>query len=507
MREKQMMKMAVVVVHGFKHVQVNLRKDHYSSVGTRPDPKNVLSEKKTPERVAAVERGRSGAPARSSRPPCRPPRVRFPPRPPLAPSTVSLPPLRGRGEGGASSAARGPEVLPSAAAGGSEPPPLPARRGPPTRPWAGVVLVGGLPPSLVPSGAGGGGDTPAGSARTGVSTPNSRADGRTPSLRGSARPPPSLSSPPGGGEGGGDTSARFCEDRGSRPPTLAPTGGRRRCEGQRPWGFPDGVRCAPGGDRLDSGQPPVPLGIAERPPRPPPSTTSEVNGWGPHGLPEDSTRRVRSARSVRCDPFGGDRRPAVGSAAVGALLPRRCAATARFGQEGSGEGGSQPPVASFTEPPRPTLPPPRVVGSVLAPSLLPTGGTGPSLPVCASTGRTVLSPSPTAPAPSGRDQALVKGARGPRRGRPPTRPALKHGPRSLTHARVKGCPRAPRRNEGEGRRRRSRWDPRPRGRTTARLARTAGQVELERSDGTRKMVNYAWQGEARGNSGGGPQRS
>ncbi|KAF4094597.1 hypothetical protein G5714_024679 [Onychostoma macrolepis] len=31
----------------------------------------------------------------------------------------------------------------------------------------------------------------------------------------------------------------------------------------------------------------------------------------------------------------------------------------------------------------------------------------------------------------------------------------------------------------------SRWDPRPRGRTTACLARTAGQVELERSDGTK----------------------
>lgn len=52
----------------------------------------------------------------------------------------------------------------------------------------------------------------------------------------------------------------------------------------------------------------------------------------------------------------------------------------------------------------------------------------------------------------------VPGVRG--EGRPPTRPVLKHGPRSLTRARVQGSVETPRRNEGEGRiRRRPRWDP------------------------------------------------
>lgn len=44
------------------------------------------------------------------------------------------------------------------------------------------------------------------------------------------------------------------------------------------------------------------------------------------------------------------------------------------------------------------------------------------------------------------------GARGPRRRRLPTRPVLKHGPRSLARARVGGSRESPRRNEGEGRR-------------------------------------------------------
>lgn len=45
-----------------------------------------------------------------------------------------------------------------------------------------------------------------------------------------------------------------------------------------------------------------------------------------------------------------------------------------------------------------------------------------------------------------------QGARGPRRRRLPTRPVLKHGPRSLARARVGGSRESPRRNEGEGRR-------------------------------------------------------
>lgn len=109
------------------------------------------------------------------------------------------------GEDGASSAARGPEVLPSAAAGGSEPPPLPARRGPPTldRGWG--RRFGGRAPSVslvAPPGVAGedgGGDTSARLPRgAGVSAPQpSRADGRTPSAWGERAPRPraSLSSP------------------------------------------------------------------------------------------------------------------------------------------------------------------------------------------------------------------------------------------------------------------------------------------------------------------------
>ncbi|KAF4094548.1 hypothetical protein G5714_024732 [Onychostoma macrolepis] len=356
---------------------------------------------------------------------------------------------------------------------------------------------GGRAPSvsLVPSGGRGGRRRHVRSVLRGpgVSTPNSRADGRTPSFV------------------GGDA---------------------------RPWGFPDGVRCAPGGDRLDSGQPPVPLGIAERPPRPPPSTTSvaaseegraqrripaPATGRGKCGVqktalsaraggpsPSDGGlargrceavaappaecgsswsrvawecspkgKRVGSARSARriqpggsgrpgrCAwiPFGGDRRPAVGSAAVGRTSSEAVRRDRlRFGQEGSGgEGGSQPPVASFTEPPRPTLPLPRVVGSVLAPSLLPTGeGRGPSLPVCASTGADCPQSVSDRAAPSGRGS-------GPRKG------CSRSAARSATHPtrletrtkesnarasqRVSSSPHGAMKVKAGARR--SRWDPRP----------------------------------------------
>ena len=73
----------------------------------------------------------------------------------------------------------------------------------------------------------------------------------------------------------------------------------------------------------------------------------------------------------------------------------------------------------------------------------------------------------------------------------PARPVLKHGPRSLTGPRVKGPLETPRRNEGEGRFGRPRWDPLP-GRTTAPpyplrsvWRRQSGHAR------TRKMVNYA----------------
>ncbi|KAF4094570.1 hypothetical protein G5714_024715 [Onychostoma macrolepis] len=57
----------VKVEQGFR--EVNPRKDHYSSVGTRPDPKTLLSEKDARALRAAVERG--GRARASSSPPGR----------------------------------------------------------------------------------------------------------------------------------------------------------------------------------------------------------------------------------------------------------------------------------------------------------------------------------------------------------------------------------------------------------------------------------------------------
>ena len=57
----------------------------------------------------------------------------------------------------------------------------------------------------------------------------------------------------------------------------------------------------------------------------------------------------------------------------------------------------------------------------------------------------------------------ITGARGQRRCRQPTRPVLKHGPRSLTRARVRGSLETPWRNESEGRRAPAEVGSRPRG--------------------------------------------
>lgn len=103
-------------------------------------------------------------------------------------------------------------------------------------------------------------------------------------------------------------------------------------------------------------------------------------------------------------------------------------------------------AASFTAPPRPDFAASR--GRGLECSLRPLGlsplsgggsGTGPprSRRDC-QPGRTVLSaPQPRRVARAGIGPRTT-GVRGQRRCRQPTRPVLKHGPRSLTHARVRG---------------------------------------------------------------------
>ncbi|KAK2812127.1 hypothetical protein Q5P01_000068 [Channa striata] len=129
--------------------------------------------------------------------------------------------------------------------------------------------------------------------------------------------------------------------------------------------------------------------------------------------------------------------------------------------------------------------------------LSPRGGTGPPAPGATVDRGGLSSVRPNRVASPGRDRPRKKSVRGLRRCRQPTRPVLKHGPRSLTRARVRGLVETPWRNESEGRRAPAEVGSRPRrgsGAPPARLARTVGEVERGACDRTRKMVNYAWAG-------------
>ena len=109
-------------------------------------------------------------------------------------------------------------------------------------------------------------------------------------------------------------------------------------------------------------------------------------------------------------------------------------------------------------------------------------------------------PQPRRVARAGIGPRLPRAARGLRRCRLPTRPVLKHGPRSLTHSRVRGCvDETPRRNESEGRR----PPPAEVGSRRHRPLRAhhrpvspapSGRWSMSVCDRTRKMVNYPWAG-------------
>lgn len=172
-------------------------------------------------------------------------------------------------------------------------------------------------------------------------------------------------------------------------------------------------------------------------------------------------------------------RPGGGDAARTAPGPRRAhflrggaprPAPGRLGRpRGSGEGGRPPPRGRRYSPPPGSStrrhPGPRETTASAAslprnrPVPPPPGGAGrgagkgdgaPRSRRGCQTGRTALSaPQPRRAAEAG---GPAGAARGPRRCRCPTRPVLKHGPRSLTRARVGGTLRETLwRNEGEGR--------------------------------------------------------
>lgn len=167
--------------------------------------------------------------------------------------------------------------------------------------------------------------------------------------------------------------------------------------------------------------------------------------------------------------------PAGGSPARGS--PSRGGAPASRG------GRAAPPTAR----PLPHLPVParrrRLPGRRRSPRVGEAGRTVPSAP---RAGRAV---GPGGPSPRAASEAS---ARGRRRCRPPTRPVLKHGPRSLTRARVRGSHESRRgamKVKAGGRARAPLAGrggiPRPlqsaEGAPPARLARRAGEVEHERT--------------------------
>lgn len=217
---------------------------------------------------------------------------------------------------------------------------------------------------------------------------------------------------------------------------------------------------------------------------------------------------MRDGRTARGDPLEGPS-PGAGRPPPGAFPPRRCAATGSgSARKGSGRRWLAAPAASFTAPPRPDLAASRGRGPsarcALSPPLLPRGGrcggTGPPAPGAAVFDRGGLSSvRPDRVASPGRGSAHEKGVRGLRRCRQPTRPVLKHGPRSLTRARVGGLVSKPRgAMKVRAGARRLRWDPGPlRGaRAHHRPVSPApsGRWSVSARDRTRKMVNYAWAG-------------
>lgn len=164
-----------------------------------------------------------------------------------------------------------------------------------------------------------------------------------------------------------------------------------------------------------------------------------------------------------------------------------------------GEGGSRLRPRALQRPHAWTSPLPGAaeLSARCALSPRPRGGTGPPAPGATVDRGGLSSVRPNRVVPPGRGPAHVKGVRGLRRCRQPTRPVLKHGPRSLTHARVRGWNKPRGAMKVRAGARRLRWDPGPPGlRAHHRPVSPAlsGRWSVSACDRTRKMVNYAWAG-------------
>lgn len=185
--------------------------------------------------------------------------------------------------------------------------------------------------------------------------------------------------------------------------------------------------------------------------------------------------------------------PGAARAAAGVTAP---------GQQVSPNPGAEGEDRRRALPPLPLPPLLRAVGRPACGARRGDGGPGPPAPGAAVNRGGLPSVRPDRAAPPGRARPR-SGARGPRRCRLPTRPVLKHGPRSLARARVRGRPESPRRNEGEGRRApaevgsRGVASEKPRAHhrpvSPAPFARP-GRWSVSVRARTRKMVNYAWAG-------------
>ena len=199
--------------------------------------------------------------------------------------------------------------------------------------------------------------------------------------------------------------------------------------------------------------------------------------------PGSSARRIPGPREPRPSPRSPpSRRPPPRGLPREGALPRGGAPVS---------GGAGPPLPRRDRSPTPSRSPPHPApgdGPRAGPARRGRGGLSPVRP-----GRVAPS-GPGVPRPRRPSEAS---ARGRRRCRPPTRPVLKHGPRSLTRARVRGSHegrrgamkvKAPARPRGvsapPGARGRG-GIPRPlqsaEGAPPARLARRAGEVEQERT--------------------------